>query len=63
MTLFCCANTMNKRDLTDFASAENLDIKNSKGLGLQLVVNLVEYQLQGRLEIKRGNGTKFIIVF
>jgi PAS domain S-box-containing protein len=41
---------------------EDLDIENLDSLGLQLVTSLVD-QLNGQLEIKRGNGTEFIIRF
>jgi PAS domain S-box-containing protein len=41
---------------------EDLDIKGLDSLGLQLVTTLVD-QLDGELELRRGNGTKFIIRF
>ncbi|MDQ1254088.1 MAG: hypothetical protein QG646_3308 [Euryarchaeota archaeon] len=41
---------------------ENLDIEELDSLGLQLVTSLVA-QLDGRLEIKRNNGTEFTIWF
>jgi PAS domain S-box-containing protein len=41
---------------------ENLDIENMDTLGMQLVSSLVD-QLEGELELKRENGTKFIIRF
>ena len=41
---------------------ENLDIEDFESLGLQLVTTLVE-QLDGELELKRDNGTEFIIRF
>ena len=41
---------------------ENLDIKDLDSLGLQLVTSLVD-QLDGELELKRNNGTEFIIRF
>jgi len=41
---------------------ENLDIENLDSLGLQLVTTLVD-QLDGNLELKRDNGTEFIIKF
>ncbi len=41
---------------------ENLDIDELDSLGLQLVTSLVA-QLDGGLEIKRNNGTEFIIRF
>jgi two-component sensor histidine kinase len=40
----------------------NLDIEALDSLGLQLVTSLVA-QLDGELEIKRNNGTEFIIRF
>ena len=42
--------------------SENVNIKNLDSLGLQLVTSLVE-QLDGELELKRDNGTAFIIRF
>ncbi len=41
---------------------DNLDIENLDSLGLQLVTSLVD-QLDGKLELKRINGTEFIIHF
>lgn len=41
---------------------EDLEIKDLDSLGLQLVTTLVE-QLDGKLELKRDNGTEFIIKF
>ena len=41
---------------------ENLDIENMDTLGMQLVSSLVD-QLEGELELKRENGTEFIIRF
>ena len=41
---------------------ENLDIEDLDSLGLQLVTSLVD-QLDGELELKRNNGTEFIIRF
>lgn len=41
---------------------ESLDIEDLESLGLQLVVSLVD-QLDGELELKRENGTEFIIKF
>jgi two-component sensor histidine kinase len=41
---------------------ENLDIKHLTTLGLQLVTSLVD-QLDGELELKRNNGTRFTIRF
>ena len=39
-----------------------LEIKNLDSLGMQLVTSLVD-QLDGELELKRDNGTEFIIRF
>ena len=41
---------------------ENLNIEDVDSLGLQLVATLVE-QLDGELELKRDNGTEFVIRF
>ena len=41
---------------------EDLDIEDLDSLGLQLVTSLVD-QLDGELELKRNNGTEFIIRF
>jgi len=41
---------------------EDLDIENLDSLGLKLVTTLVD-QLDGELELKRNNGTEFIIRF
>ena len=41
---------------------ENLDIEDLDSLGLQLVITLV-YQLEGKLELKRNNGTEFTMRF
>ena len=40
--------------------SEDLNIKELDSLGLQLVIFLVD-QLDGKLELKKGNGTEFII--
>jgi len=37
--------------------------RNSKSLGLKLVITLVENQLDGSLDMESGNGTKFTIKF
>jgi two-component system, sensor histidine kinase PdtaS len=42
---------------------EDLEIRRTNSLGLQLVVNLTENQLQGRLEVDRHHGTAFRIAF
>lgn len=39
---------------------ENIDFRNTKSLGLQLVNALVD-QLMGEIELEKDNGTKFII--
>jgi two-component system, sensor histidine kinase PdtaS len=41
---------------------ENIDFKNSESLGLQ-IVNTLTMQLGGYIELKRNNGTKFILSF
>jgi two-component sensor histidine kinase len=41
---------------------EDLEIKDLDSLGLQLVTTLTD-QLDGKLELKRDNGTEFIIRF
>jgi two-component sensor histidine kinase len=41
---------------------KNLEIENLDSLGLYLVTSLVD-QLDGELEIKRNNGTEFVIRF
>ncbi len=41
---------------------KNVDIEDIDSLGLQLVISLVD-QLDGELELKRDNGTEFIIRF
>ena len=41
---------------------ENLDFENLDSLGFQLIFSLVE-QLDGEIELKRNNGTEFIITF
>jgi len=41
---------------------ENVDIEDLDTLGMQLVTSLVD-QLDGELELKRDNGTEFIIKF
>jgi two-component sensor histidine kinase len=42
---------------------ENFDIKKTRSLGLQLVINLVEHQLQGKIDLTKTNGTEFHIYF
>ncbi len=41
----------------------NMDWNKPTGLGLQLVKNLVENQLEGSLCIEPGGGTRFTIRF
>ena len=41
---------------------EGLDIRNTKTMGMGLVVNLVERQLRGKLELACDQGTRFTIV-
>lgn len=41
---------------------ENFEFKDIKSLGLRLVNSLTE-QLNGKINLKQGNGTKFIITF
>ncbi|MBI4682150.1 MAG: hypothetical protein HY757_03505 [Nitrospirae bacterium] len=41
----------------------DIDIKNTKSLGLQLVTNLTMHQLRGSIELRRDNGTAFFIRF
>jgi two-component sensor histidine kinase len=43
--------------------SEDMDIKNTDSLGLRLVTMLVIDQLEGEIELKRNNGTKFSIKF
>jgi two-component sensor histidine kinase len=41
---------------------EDLDFRNTKSLGLQLVTALVN-QLDGTIDLSRENGTAFVISF
>ncbi|MEJ2033505.1 MAG: sensor histidine kinase [Deltaproteobacteria bacterium] len=41
----------------------DLDIRCADSLGLRLVVNLTEQQLQGQIEVSRDQGTTFTITF
>ena len=41
---------------------EDFDFENLDSLGMKLVITLVD-QLDGELELKRNNGTEFIIRF
>ena len=40
---------------------EDVDFKNTKTLGLQLVTTLAENQLQGNMELDRSKGTELRI--
>ncbi|MFQ5963822.1 MAG: ammonium transporter [Candidatus Scalinduaceae bacterium] len=42
---------------------EDLDIRKTESLGLRLITNLAENQLQGKVEINRNEGTEFQIKF
>ncbi len=42
---------------------ENVNIRKTKSLGLQLVTVLVEHQLRGKIELIRLDGTEFDILF
>lgn len=42
---------------------EDVDIRDTKSLGMRLVTTLAEKQLHGRIELSRGHGTRFKIVF
>jgi two-component sensor histidine kinase len=42
---------------------EDMDFRNTKSLGLQLVTTLAENQLQGKIELDRNKGTTFRITF
>ena len=41
---------------------KNIDFKNTKSLGLELVNNLVE-QIDGNIQLENSKGTKFKITF
>lgn len=41
---------------------ENINLEDSGTLGFQLIAILVD-QLEGKLELKRGSGTEFVIKF
>jgi two-component sensor histidine kinase len=41
----------------------DLNYRNTQSLGLRLITNLTENQLQGKLELKRSKGTAFQINF
>lgn len=42
---------------------DGIDIRKTKSLGLQLVTNLAEHQLQGDIQLHRSGGTSFCIRF
>ena len=42
---------------------ENLDFRNTKSLGLELVMILAEDQLKGKVELDRTAGTQYHILF
>jgi len=42
---------------------EDLDFSNLKTFGIELVRDLAEHQLSGRIEIKHNGGTEFRIKF
>lgn len=42
---------------------KSVDIRNTGTLGMQLVVNLTESQLQGEIEVSRDEGTRFVVRF
>ncbi|RJR19244.1 MAG: hypothetical protein C4581_05095 [Nitrospiraceae bacterium] len=43
--------------------SKDIDIRNTKSLGLQLVTNLTMHQLRGSIELRRNEGTVFNIRF
>ncbi len=42
---------------------KDLDFRNTESLGLRLITNLAEKQLQGKVELNRNKGTEFQIKF
>jgi len=42
---------------------KDLDFRNTESLGLRLITNLTEKQLQGKVELNRNKGTEFQIKF
>ena len=42
---------------------DEIDFRNSKSLGLRLITNLSERQLDGKIELDRCHGTEFRIIF
>lgn len=42
---------------------KDFDYRNARSLGLQLVLNLAELQLRGKLEVKAGSGTTVTVTF
>ncbi len=43
--------------------SEDIDIHQTKSLGMQLVVNLIEHQLHGTIDVDRQEGTEYLITF
>ena len=42
---------------------DNIDYRNTKSLGMQLVTSLAEKQLGGKIELNQDRGTEFNIRF
>jgi two-component sensor histidine kinase len=42
---------------------EGLDFRNTKSLGLKLIRKLTEDHLRGKVELRDGKGTDFVIMF
>ncbi len=42
---------------------EEMDIRDSKSMGLRLIVMLAENQLEGKITLDRTNGTTYKILF
>ena len=42
---------------------KDLDIRNTRSLGLKLITSLAESQLHGKITLNRENGTEFQIDF
>ncbi len=42
---------------------ENYDFRNSPGFGFRMIIDLVEYKLMGNINLFRGKGTQFQILF
>jgi two-component sensor histidine kinase len=43
--------------------SQDLDFRNTESLGLRLITNLAENQLQGKVKLDRSKGTEFQIKF